>query len=391
MSILKGLFGKKKELSGQEIGSLFKTISVDREAVIVTTSSFKFISDIIEYGSGIFHVKNTLSRDEVLYQLKGQELRIQVPYELTLYGGDSRLMGLGMVQGIHTLKLMIPTELSQEESRGAYRICTFPETPSVTFSCDQTDIIKARLIDISMTGAGIRLDPRWMVGKVKLSVRNSIILDVRLTGDLRVSTTATIRYTKNNKLGVQFQDMRRSTREKLFKFVVQQRREEYRALIRKREKIHDLATKSRAQSPEQVPEKTDEKPIGKPTALLVGKNRQHIDLLTSALNRKFDLIYATPTVTDIRNQCDLQPNLCLLELHMDDSEQVSQVKKLGSILPPACVLMFFGENFTLSFRQRFLGNVYAPEVLVDLQSPKKLMIFKNIQHYYEQKAPKMRT
>ena len=70
MALLKGIFGKKKELRGEEIKLLFDTITVDREPVIVNTASFKFVSDILQHDHQTFHLKNTLTRDEMLYQLR---------------------------------------------------------------------------------------------------------------------------------------------------------------------------------------------------------------------------------------------------------------------------------------------------------------------------------
>ena len=76
-----------------------------------------------------------------------------------------------------------------------------------------------------------------------------------------------------------------------------------------------------------------------------------------------------------------------MELQVESLEQVSRMKKAGSLLPPGCVLMYFGENFTRDFRDRFLGENLPEDMMVDLQGGKKLMVFKQIERYYQQKAP----
>ena len=389
MSLLDKVFGKKKQLKGDDIGSLFNVMTTDREPVIIMTGkkSFKYVADIIEHERGIFHVKNTLSRDEILYQLKGKELQVQFPYELTLFGGTSQLIGLGMVNGVHTLKLRYPEVLEQDESRGAYRITTFPEQPAVTFSADQSNIVKARLIDLSMTGAGIRIDPRWMTGDLNLGARTHVLIDIRLSDQLRLSTTATVRYFDNPKMGVQFHELSRGIRERLFKMIVKQRREEQRVMMRTYDRINSIEApvKDKALEPASAP--TPVKSDGRPIALLVGSDNKLIQFLEGILSRKFDLLQSTPSFGDIRNQCHLGPNLCLMEVRIDDLAMVSNMKKAAAMLPPGCVLMYFGENLTPAFRERFLAGGLPRELLVDLAGRNKLMLFKHIERYYQQKAP----
>jgi len=384
MALFKNVFGKNKTLTGEEIIGLFKVITVDREPVIISTATFKVVTDIIYLDRGVFHVKNTLTRDEVMYQLKGQRIKAQFPYELTLYGGETMLMGLGMVQGVHTLKLKIPESLTQIENRGAYRVSSFPETPVVTFSSNNVDLIKARLSNISMTGAGIQLDPRWLITEVKLSTRSTIIVDIKLTERLRISCTAMVRYFEGHKLGIQFSDLSRGVKDRLFKLIIQQRREEQRAMMRVYNRIQSLEPGEKERPPPPPPlERT-----GKPCALVVASDQQQSDFLTSILGRKFDLLYAEPNFADIRQQCHLSPNLCLIELPFDNAIMVSQMKKAGSLLPHGSVLMYFGENLTPDFRKRFLDNSQPQDMLVDLQTRNKLMLFKHIEKYYRQKAPK---
>lgn len=386
MSIFSNLFNKKKELQDQDIESLLKTLSVNRDPVIVRTETFKFVTDILAYDRKTFHLKNTLTRDEVLYNLKGKSLNVLLPYELTMYGGESRLMGLGMVSGIHTIKLVAPSILSQQESRGAYRVSRFPEQPSVTFSTDNLDLVKCRLSDISMTGAGLRLDPRWEKGNAKLTPRANLILDIRINDQLRVSTTASVRYLGNLKAGVQFDELGKSVKDRLFKFIVQQRREEQRALIRVQESIAKAPTNEDIDKPVEGPVGGVKATSDKPTALLVSDREKYTDFLTSALGRKFDLLYSTPSITDIRSHLGLHPNLCLIDLKEENQEQVAQMRKASTLLPPGCVLMFFGRAFTEAFQKRFESLGYPDDILVELHNAKKLLVFKQIQSYYNARA-----
>lgn len=384
MTLLAGLFGKKKILKGDEIKKLLDTNAALREpCILLRENGFKFVSDIIGFDGTAFHLKNTLTRDEVLYEVKGKELRAQFPYELTMYSGDTRLMGLGMMQGVHTLKLGIPLELEQAESRGAYRISRFPDQPTVTFTTDNFDIIKARLADLSMTGAGLRLDPRYASGHEKLSQKLSIIIDIRLNEAIRISTTAIVRYVRGPKMGVEFDTLNKAVKDKLFKYIVEQRREESRAMAALRSRVWDSG-----EATQEKVEAVTAPTSGKPTVLIAGADQEISDTLTGALTRKFDLLYGEPSISDIRNQVALKPNLCLIELQPDNQEQVRTMRKAATLLPPGCVLMFYGKNFDESFMQRWETLDYPDNILVDATSKPKLMLFKQIQGYYEQRAPK---
>ena len=385
MSLLTGLFSKKKKLSRSEVGELFSTVTAEREPIIITSNTFKFVSDIMDYDQRVFHLKNTLTRDEVLYQLKGNQIHVQIPYQLTLYAGATTLMGLGMIRNLHTLKFMIPEELHQEEHRGAYRVSNFSEPPSVTFTTDDYEIIKARLKDVSMTGAGIRLDPRWGMANARLRPRTSIMLDIRISPALSIATNGVIRYIDKGKMGVQFKDLQRDIKEKLFKYVVAKRREAQRELIKNHRK---LSPQSSPREGEEAP-RAEPKPSGKPTALVVGEQQTLLDFLGATLGRKFDMLYSTTSITDIRNHLELKPTLCLIELQTNKPELISQMRKVSTILPPRCVLMYYGRRFTDSFRDRFLTSGYTEDMLVELGgNTKKLLIFKQIQKYYEDKSPR---
>lgn len=385
MALMSGFFNKKKkEIQGSEIRLLYDTISVDREPVIIQTGGFKFVSDIINHDGSTFQVKNNISRDEVLYHLKGHKLHIQIPYELTLYAGDTVLHGLGMVNGMHTLKFRIPKTMYQEEHRGAYRVSKFPNPPTVTFTSNQTDILRARLLDVSMTGAGIKVDSRYSLDGVSLSSKSNLIIDIRLTDRVRISTSAVVRYNKNGKIGLQFGDLSKGTKDNLFKFIVAQRKDEYRALIEMQQRLKTLP------STEMFTQAT-EKPVmtstGKPTVLIAGAKKDDSEFLGKSLNRKFDIIYASPTLADIRNQCSLGPSLCLFELDEGNLEQSTQMKKASALLPRGCVLMFYGSGLSSDFQERFLsGSNWTGDVFVDVDGQKKLLIFKQIQRYYEQRG-----
>ena len=386
MALFGGIFGKKKELKGADIATLFKTIVVDQEPIIIKTKSARFVTDIMDFHNNIFHVRNILSRDEVLYQLKGKPLLVQIPYQLTLYAGPSMLTGLGMVNNINTLKLRSPELLTQEESRGALRIARFPETPIVTFTPNNHDILKGRLLDISMTGAGIRLDPKrsFSNSQVRLASGTTVIIDIRLTQELRVSTTATIRYIGDNmaKMGVEFSDLNRITKEQLQKFVVQQRKEENRAQMELQRKLANQAPSA----PTTAATPTIEKPKGKPHALIVSTNQKNSEFLTAILKRKFDLLYASLSITDIRTNLDLAPNICLMEIDTFDQKQISFVKKAATLIPPGCVLMFYGKRLTQELGERFGSFGNSNEIMIDIASKNKLLIFKQIQAYYDQKS-----
>lgn len=386
MPLFQNLFNRKKTLSSDEVGLLLQTLTTDREPVIIQTASFKFVSEILDFDRGVFQVRNNLSRDEVLYQLRGHSLSVSFPYELTLYKGATALAGLGMMRQFHTLKFRVPEEVEQDEHRTAYRVSHFQDKPTVTFTTNSFDIIRAQLVDISMTGCGIRVDPRWSLEGTKLKGAQ-LIIDIKLSDKLRVSSTGDVRYMHNHKIGVQFHDLAKETKQALHKFIVEARREEQRSLIEARRNIQVFSGQTDEGQPEQKPVEKIENPKGKPTALIVSDNDEASDFLNGILNRKFYVLNCSSSVTDIRTHLNLSPSLVIMELSNENPDTISQLKKVATLVPGWCVLMFFGSNLRSDTIERFDHYSDIGDRFIDLHNAKKILTFKKIDTFYEAKSP----
>lgn len=384
--MLRGLFGKQKSLQPKEIELLLKMVLVDREPASITTEGFKVVSDVLDYDQTIFQVKNTLTRDEVLYQLRGKELEVYFPYELTLYRGATSLVGLGLVRNMQTLKFRVPEAMVQDEHRGAYRVSKFPDKPTVTFSTNSFDLLKAALADVSMTGAGVRLDPRWSMTGISLRRGLVVLIDLRINRDLRISTSAEIRYLAGNKMGLQFQELPQDAKDGLYRFIVRQRREEQRAMVESQKKIAAMDTADKSLSGVSRPVVL-EKPSGKPTALVAGEQKDWYESLYGALNRKFNVLHCSTSVTDVRNHLELKPHLILYEINRQDLEGLAQLKRLASLTPAGTVRMFFGREVAPETVERLIDANSEPEAVVDLNKFKVLFLFKAVDGYYMKKTP----
>ncbi|CAM2008252.1 PilZ domain-containing protein [Acanthopleuribacter pedis] len=384
--MLRGLFGKQKQLQGKDIELLLKMVLVDREPASVSSDSFKFVSDVLDYDATIFQVKNTLTRDEVLYQLRGKELEVFFPYELTLYRGATSLAGLGLVRNMQTLKFRVPEAMVQDEHRGAYRVSKFTDKPTVTFSTNSFDLLKAALADVSMTGAGVRLDPRWSMSGISLKRGLVVLIDLRINRDLRISTSAEIRYLSGNKMGLKFQELPKDAKEGLYRFIVKQRREEQRAMVESQKKIAAMDRPDKSVSGNGKPVVL-EKPSGKPIALVAGDQGEWYESLHGALNRKFNVLHCSTSVTDVRNHLELKPNLILFEIGRQDLEGLAQLKRLSRLTPAGCVRMFYGREVAPETVDRLAEQGGEKECVVDLNRFKVLFLFKAVDNYYIRKTP----
>lgn len=392
MAILGGLFGKKKELSGEDLDVLFTSLAGNRDPVVVRTPMFKYTSDVLEVEDGIFHVRNTLNRDEVMYQLKGQQLQLNVPYELTHYKGETMLRGLGMIKNMHTLKFSVPESLSKDESRRSVRINSFPVTPRVTFTTDEFQLAKGKLMDISMTGAGIKPDPKWIAGDNKLSPRQTILVDIKIPNELELSTSAEVRHFAPAKMGLLFQDLSKAHKQQLFKFIVARRKEEQRIGMEMERKAYEESKRVEAgDSKPEVVEAAVKRESSRPTVLIAGDNQEWCDFLGNALGRKFNVLHCPFSVTDIRNNLELHPSVTMLEIDSHDLAHVSQIKKIGSLVLGESVLLYFGEGFDSDFRDRFRGHDPADQILVDLTGRKVLSTFRQVDTYFLKKGPQIKA
>lgn len=368
---------KKKLLTGLEVKEAVNRNLAENGIIHLQAGEQKYSAEVLELELELFHVRNTLSRESIFEDFRNQPIAIQIPIKASVFVGVTRLTGLGMVKSMHTLKLVYPATLKKKEHRKTYRLNHFHTTPQVNFYREDLQLRRASLIDISMTGAGIRLLPGSRAGS-PVQTKEPVSLDIMIGDEIRLQgLPAVVMYASPEKIGVKFRSLSRQVRDALFDYIVRMRRQ-----LRSIEEQQKLRTaKSQVESGESVAEPKEDSPA-RPRVLIIGQSQLLSSFLSQTLNRRFDVQECPFSMNAIQNSLQRQPSLFLVEIKPQDPDQSRLAKKIGAQVLAYGQLMYFGEGFTEPFKMRFQAHAPIDEVLLDLAGRKTLATYKKIDSFF---------
>jgi hypothetical protein len=356
-------------LTADQVRELLSTCVSERSSCFLRQGKIHTSGEILDANGTLFELRNPLDRQTVLEELKGKSLALRVPLHGFLFEGTTSLLGLGFIKPFPTLKLALPTQLKKVEKRHHYRLSHFLENSKVTYSTTSYLIGQGALLDISMSGCGIRADMRTQLDMDKLRQDPRMFLDIEVGQGVAFRVEAAVVYVGKGKLGCHFHRLPEQARSQLHGFIVESRRK----LLFERSKEKDRSEVAMAPPP------AEEDP--RPSCLVVGDDPGLLELLQSILHRKFRVISCSFKVQAVREALQRRQVLTLLELRPDDPEQVRLARKLGQIVLSESPLLYFGENLHAEFCRWFQGHGPCEEILLELSSRKKLEVFKRIEGY----------
>lgn len=201
------------------------------EFLILVTPYLRYESHFLGMEGGAVHVSATMSREDALYGLKNADLKFRFPNGTTFLEGNTRMLGLGLVESRKSLKLSLPKELTEGDQRGAYRVERVGRI-SVTISTRRFDLWTASLVDISATGARL-LAPRDLTPD-QLKAGDELTVSISLTDDIRINSGATVRHADARIFGINFTpDLGDPVQSALSRWVFQRREEDQDRVARR--------------------------------------------------------------------------------------------------------------------------------------------------------------
>ena len=183
------------------IGEIFQRACERREFLILVTPYLRFESSFLRIEGGDLHVAATMGREDAMFGLRSEDLKIRFPHGVSFLEAGTLLKGFGMVDGRRTLRISLPTTLQEEDHRGAYRVDRVGRVP-VTFSTPKFDLVTGTLVDISTTGA--RIFSTRDFGEDELQVGEDMAITIQLTDLIRINTRVKLRHVRNRTFGVEY-------------------------------------------------------------------------------------------------------------------------------------------------------------------------------------------
>jgi len=185
----------------ETIAEIFLRACERRELMILVTPYLRFESSFLRVIGDDMHVAATMGREDAVFGLRSEDLRIRFPHGVSFLEAATQLKGFGMVDGRRTLRISLPATLQEEDHRGAYRVDRVGRVP-VTFSTPKYDLITGTLVDISTTGA--RIFSTRDFGEGELQVGEDMAITVQLTDLIRINTQVKLRHVRNRTFGVEY-------------------------------------------------------------------------------------------------------------------------------------------------------------------------------------------
>ena len=183
------------------IAEIFLRACERRELLILVTPYLRFESSFLRVEGGDLHVAATMGREDAVFGLRSEDLKIRFPHGVSFLEAATQLKGFGMVDGRRTLRITLSAILQEEDHRGSYRVDRVGRV-LVTFSTPKFDLLTGTLVDISTTGA--RIFSTRDFGEGELQVGEDMAITVQLTDLIRINTRVKLRHVRNRTFGVEY-------------------------------------------------------------------------------------------------------------------------------------------------------------------------------------------
>ena len=209
---------------GEEVRRILEGACFNRELLILATTRQRFESHFIHVDAGAIHVAPTMSGEDLLSELRTEELGLRFPSGTRFLEGRTRLLGHGMAEGRRTLRMTIPRDLQDDELRRGHRV-TRPGKVEVSFHTKGYQLRAGLLMDIS-TG-GLRVHAPGVDLEAELVLDDRIALTVPLDSRLRFEAKGIVRWVAGRNVGLEFAPaLEHSTLSSLARWVFMRREEE---------------------------------------------------------------------------------------------------------------------------------------------------------------------
>jgi hypothetical protein len=125
-----------------------------KESLLLATPYFTFESRFIERAGPDLRVRATMSRNAVRHVLSQTTLRMLFPWNLTLFGGPTRILEYEEGTSTRTLRLSVPACLAKDDQRRSYRLELVGRS-SGTLGSRELHLVKVALENINHLGIGV--------------------------------------------------------------------------------------------------------------------------------------------------------------------------------------------------------------------------------------------
>jgi hypothetical protein len=312
---------------GEEILDVLHQACARKEMLILVTPYLRYESYFVAMEEKELHVLATMTREDALFGLATPELKIRFPHGLGFYEASSRMLGLGLHQSKHTIRLTLPKLIQENDQRTTYRVERVGRI-SVTLTTRKNAFQLASLEDVSVAGARIHMEGDY--NREDLGLGELIQVSVPLAEDLRFDAQAVIRHVRGRTLGAEFRpELPPEMVQPLSRWVFLKREEEGERLARQLE----LGLSS-SRPPEVLPPNQ--------CILLISPDAALEGALQEALRPLLPLTRFPPSAQALKEGLAARPQLVIFHVTSNSLDARRRLKALAEIVSGRAPILLLG-------------------------------------------------
>ena len=309
---------------GEEVRRILEGACFNRELLILATTRQRFESHFIHMDAGAIHVAPTMSGEDLLSELRTEELGLRFPSGTRFLEGRTRLLGHGMAEGRRTLRMAIPRGLQDDELRRGHRV-TRPGKVEVSFHTKGYQLRVGLLMDIS-TG-GLRINAPGIDLEEELALDDRIALTVPLDPRLRLEAKGMVRWVAGRNVGLEFHPaLEHSTLTSLARWVFLRREEEL-------QKALPSVRTPGAAAPAPVRD-----------LVLVSSAADLEEQLRDALAEVGPVVRVNGALQDLREAMTRNPAIVLIHARGSSLDDRRRLKALAEVVEGRCPCLLLGTD-----------------------------------------------
>ena len=323
-----------------EVRRILEGACFNRELLILSTGRGRFESHFIAVDAGAIHVAPTMSGEDVVYELRSEELGLRFPAGSRFLEGRTRLLGHGMAEGRRTLRMAIPAELLDDENRRGHRV-TRTGRVEVSFHTKRFDLRAGQLMDIS-TG-GLRIHAQGLNLEEELTLGDHIAITVPLDSRLRFDAKGVVRWVAGRNVGLEFEPaLERGTLNALARWVFLRREEE----------------RDQAQPSVRTPVAAPVKAPG--DIVLVSANGDLDEPMRDALAGLGNLVRIGGALQDLKAALAREPAIIMLHAKASGLDDRRRLKAMVEAVDGACITLLLGTDMEPSQLFKLASDLNLP-------------------------------
>jgi len=335
---------KPANLQGAALGAALDELCERRQTLYLATPYFSFESRFLERLGPDLKVRASMSRNVVQHALAKNALRLRFPWNLTLFGGPTRILDYEEIEHDRFLRISVPAVLARDDQRRAFRLERTGRSGGVLGS-RELHLLKCSLENISPLGAGVFcMEPIPAEG---FHPGQSLEISLTLEQGPELQATGRICHTSGQALGLGFTPplsgamLDRLTPWLQPRLEAAQRQWDDRASLR--------IQAERAVRPRQAPE----------GVLLASGNPELQATVAEALNGVPPLRWVWPAVAPFREAMECKPPYVLLLPISGGMEESHRLRSLLEAVPPQCPVVALGIGADLDLTRALAAELKA--------------------------------